>query len=576
MTHSAELPICRGPNWAVAGALCVALLLASCGKQPESAGSSPPGRSSPHAGSAGPPWFSDVSKTAHVDFQHQLADGKLDNIMESDGAGGTLLDFDNDGWIDIYLVNSGPAPVLSDAPASTPRWPNRLFRNRGDGTFEDVTSRAGVEGHGFGTTAAAADYDNDGYTDLLVVNFGGLILYHNRGDGTFEDVTEKAGLSSKQPGISATFLDADGDGWLDLCVANYLRFDPSIKPPPGTKAPYPGPLSYEPEFNLLYHNRGDGTFEDISQAAGIRIPGHRAMSVTAFDYNLDGYDDLYISNDGTANLLLANDGKGRFKDVSLQSGAALNQFGEAGGSMGATVGDCNADGFPDMFVTRFGHASLYINSRGGFFEDRIQQCGVLEVSARYTGWGGAFLDFDNDGDLDLFIVNGHAHFLEPMPCLLLQNDGNGSFREVSGVAGPFFKSALNGRGALSGDLNNDGKVDLVITTLGGPAVVLKNEFTNPGHWLLVKLEGSRSNRDGFGAQVKVVAGTHTLTSEARCPTSYVSQHDSRLHFGLGTSTVADRIEIRWPHGGLQVLTNVPADRVFPIRELGESRWPARK
>ena len=210
--------------------------------------------------------FEDHTEQAGIDFVHQLADGKLDNIMESDGAGGAILDYDADGWMDLYLVNSGPAPVLTDAVAGTPRWPNRLYRNRGDGTMEDVTTRAGVAGHGFGTTAAAADYDNDGFTDLLVVNFGGLILYHNAGNGSFEDVTQAAGLTSMQPGISATFLDVDNDGWLDVFVANYLRYDPNIQVPAGTEAPYPGPLSYDPELNLLYRNRGDGTFEDDQRA----------------------------------------------------------------------------------------------------------------------------------------------------------------------------------------------------------------------------------------------------------------------------------------------------------------------
>jgi hypothetical protein len=520
-------------------------------------------------------YFEDVTARSGVVFVHQLADGKLDNIVESDGAGGAILDFDHDGFMDIYLVNSGPAPVISDAPPGTPRQPNRLFRNRGDGTFEDVTKKAGVEGHGFGITAAAADYDNDGDTDLCVVNFGGSILFQNQGDGTFKDVTAQAGVTNRGGGISATFLDFDLDGWLDLFVANYLVFDPKVKPPPGSAAPYAGPLAYQSELNVLFRNRGDGTFEDVSEQTGIRIPGHRAMSATSFDYDLDGDPDIYVSNDATANLLLANDGKGHFKDVGLPSGAALNQFGSAGGSMGAVVGDYNGDGLPDMLVTRFETASLYLNSRGGLFEDRIQSSGVLEVTLKYTGWGGNNLDFDNDGDQDLFVVNGHAHFLQPMPCLLLENRGDGFFTDAAAKGGPFFQTRLNGRGSGALDFDNDGRLDVVVAALAGRAVLLHNTGRNTHHWLTLTLEGTRGNRDGFGAQVKVTAGGRVQQAEARCPTTYVFQQDARLHFGLGGHAQADRVEIRWPGGQTQTLTNVAADRILKIREPGASRWSAK-
>jgi hypothetical protein len=552
---------------ALAFGLAGLLFLSAC----RPSGDTPPAKPSSRPDPAPPartgsPIFEDFTERSRLDFTHQLADGKLDNIMESDGAGGVVFDFDGDGFMDLYLVNSGPAPVLSDAPPGTPRWPNRLFRNRGDGTFEDVTKRAGVEGHGFGTTAAAADYDNDGDTDLLVVNFGGLILFQNQGDGTFKDVTEAAGLRSHQAGISATFFDADRDGWLDLFVANYLQFDPKAKVEPGSKVPYPGPLAYEAEFNLLFRNRGDRTFEDVSERAGIRLAGHRAMSVTAFDYDLDGDTDLYVSNDGTANLLLANDGHGHFTDVGLQTGTGLNQFGTADGSMGAAIADCTGDGLSDLFVTRFGKASLYVNSRGGFFEDRIQASGILEVSSQYTGWGGNFLDFDNDGDQDVFIANGHAHFLQGMPPLLLENRGDGSFKDASARGGPFFTTRLSARGSGALDFDNDGRIDLVLTTLGDRARLLRNQAASPGHWLKLTLTGRRSNRDGFGALVKVSAAGRMWVAEARCPTSYVFQQDPRLHFGLGAAALVDRIEVRWPSGQTQTLTNVPTDQILRIEE----------
>ena len=545
------------------GSLVAALLVMGCTKAPE-----PPSATKGAAAAAGPasPIFEDVTRSAGLEFVHQLANGQLDNIMKSDGAGGTVLDFDNDGFMDVYLVNSGPVPVLSDAPPGTPRSPNKLYRNRGDGTFEDVTKAAGVEGRGFATTAAAADYDNDGHTDLLVVNFGGLILYHNRGDGTFAEATAQAGLTSQQAGISATFFDADNDGWLDLFVANYLVFDPAIKPPPGAGVPYPGPLSYEPEFNLLYRNRGDGTFVDVSEQAGIRIAGHRGMSVTPLDYDLDGDQDLYITNDGTANLLLANDGKGHFKDVGLECGVAFNQFGEAAGSMGTAVGDADGDGLPDLLVTRFGNASLYLNSRGGLFDDRIGASGLLGSTAQYTGWGGNFLDFDNDGELDVFIANGDPHYLKGSPSLLLENRGRATFVNAVANAGPFFQRELNLRGSGAFDFDNDGRLDLVVTGLGAPAVLLHNRCAAAGHWLTLKLVGTRSNRDGFGAQVKVFAGARTWQSEARCPTSYVFQQDPRLHFGLGAEATVDRVEIRWPSGQTQTIANPAVDQILRIQE----------
>lgn len=515
--------------------------------------------------------FVDVTADSGIRFVHQLADGKMDNIMESDGAGGAILDYDNDGFPDMYLVNSGPAPVLSDVPAGTPRAPNRLYRNRGDGSFEDVSQAAGVEGHGFGTCAAAADYDNDGFEDLLVVNFGSLILFHNEGNGTFKDVTVRAGLLSNQAGISATFVDVDNDGWLDLFVANYLKYDPAIRPAPGSQAPYPPPVAYEAEFNLLYRNLGNGTFQDVSDSSGIRIPNHRAMSVVALDFDMDGDQDLYVCNDGTPNLLLVNDGKGHFEDQALQKGVGFNQFGEAAGSMGATIADCDGDGLPDLFVTRFGNASLYLNSKGHFFEDRAQSAGILDTTSRYTAWGGNFLDVDNDGDADLFMVNGDAHFLKGMPSLLFLNDGRGRFTHASAQGGEALARPLNARGSMSLDFDNDGRMDLLVTTVGGPPLLLRNQ-SPAKNWLTLRLAGTRMNRNAFGAKVLVTAGDKTQSAESRCATSYVSQSDSRLHFGLGDASRVDRIEVRWASGQKQTLDDIPANQVLVIREPGDSRW----
>src|SRR6516225_24292 len=309
--------------------------------------------------------FEDVTSKAGINFVNQYCDSRIANILESNGAGGVWLDYDGDGWMDLYLVNSGPLAGVTHQPAGTVREPNRLYRNRGDGTFEDVTHKAGLEGAGYCTAAIAADYDNDGHTDLFVTAVGRCYLYHNRGDGTFEDVTEKAGVANLGgTAIGAVFFDADNDGYLDLFVANYLTFDPKYQLYFNPDA-YPGPLSYKPQFNKLYRNRGNGTFEDVSDSSGIKIPGHRAMSVAVFDSNSDGAPDLYISNDGTPNLLLLNDGKGHFRDVALQMGVAFNAMGEAAGSMAATIGDCNGDGYEDVLVTRLGYGSLYLGTAKG-------------------------------------------------------------------------------------------------------------------------------------------------------------------------------------------------------------------
>jgi hypothetical protein len=542
------------------------VLMAGCGGKPADSQNAKQAETSPKTAQG---IFEGATQKAGIDFSHQLVGGKIDNIMKSNGSGGAFLDFDGDGFMDIYLVNAGPAPVLADAPAGTKRLPNRLYRNRGDGSFDDVTVRAGVEAAGFGTTAAAADYDNDGRTDLLVVNFGSLILYHNQGDGTFKDVTSRAGLASKGAGISATFFDYDGDGFLDLFVVNYLVFDPAVKPPKGAQVPYPGPLSYEAEFNILYRNRRDGTFEDVSQQTGIRIAGHRGMSVTAFDYDLDGNPDLYVSNDGTPNLLLANDGKGQFKEVAMQAGAAFDQAGVAAGSMGTAVGDCNGDGWPDMLVTRFGNASLYVNSPAHLFEDRITPSGILNLSSQFVGWGGNFIDFDNDGDLDVFMANGSPHYLtNGMPSLLLENDGTGRFTNARDKGGPFFHRLLNLRGSGVFDMDNDGRPDLLACSMGGRPVLLHNRGSSDNHWITLKLVGTRCNRDGFGAQVKVSAGGKVWQAEARCPTAYLFQQDPRLHFGLGHSSKADRIEIQWPKPGgqRQVLENIAADQILRVQQ----------
>ncbi|PTY02823.1 CRTAC1 family protein [Opitutaceae bacterium EW11] len=509
--------------------------------------------------------FEDVTQRSGIDFVHHFPHRRIANILLSNGAGGVVFDYDGDGFVDLYLVNWSPLDGVTSVPAGTPRQPNRLYHNRGDGTFEDVTRQAGLEGGGFASAACAGDIDNDGHPDLYVAGIGRSFLFRNRGDGTFEDITGKAGVGRSGAGISAVFLDYDRDGWLDLYVANYLTYVPenASEQNPGA---YPGPLAYAGQANVLYRNRGDGTFEDVTRKAGLESPGQRAMSVSAFDCNRDGFTDLYVSNDDTPNQLWLNDGKGHFQEIGMEAGVAFNSIGEAPGSMNATIGDANGDGLPDLFVTRFGYDSLYLRTARGLYDDRIWASGLGALTQKFVGWGGEFIDFDNDGDQDLLIANGDAFQLEGTTPLLLENQGQAKFTDASAAGGAFFRQRINGRGNAVLDFDNDGREDVLITALGDRPFLLRNRCGNGHHWLTLRLEGTKSNRDGYGALLTLTAGGLTLQSEARCPTGFLIQGDARPHFGLGTHTKVDRLEIRWPSGRVQVLTDVSVDQILNVKE----------
>jgi enediyne biosynthesis protein E4 len=513
--------------------------------------------------------FEDVTEKAGVGFVNQYCDSRIANIIESNGAGGTWLDYDGDGLLDLYLVNSGPLEGVTHHTPGTVRQPNRLYRNRGDGTFEDVTKKSGVEGAGYGTAAIAGDFDNDGHVDMYVTGVGRCILYHNRGDGTFEDVTGKAGVANAGgTGLGAVFLDIDNDGYLDLFVANYLTFDPSYQLYFSADA-YPGPLAYKAQLNKLYRNRGNGTFEDISETSGIQIAGHRAMSVAVLDYNQDGAPDIYLSNDGTPNVLLVNDGKGHFKDRAPLAGVAFNAMGEAAGSMAATIGDCNGDGYDDILVTRLGYGSLYMGTAKGAYDDRMMASGLGSLTAQFVGWGGCFLDFNNDGNLDIVIANGDAHYLVGWESLLLENRGDGTFTDAATKGGAYFKTKVRARGSSVADYDNDGRMDILITSMGDRCFLLHNRKDSGNHWLKLDLQGTKSNRDGFGALVKLSAGDKEYFAESRCSFGFLMQSDRRVHFGLGKATAVDRVEIRWPSKQVQELRNVKIDQILKVREPGE-------
>ncbi len=512
--------------------------------------------------------FEDVTAKAHIDFVQQFCDERIANIVESNGSGVVVFDYDNDGYMDLYFVNPGPLPGVTHGAPGTQRQPNRLFHNNGDGTFTDVTEKAGVGGHGFGVAAAAGDYDGDGFVDLYVVNADGKsILYHNNGDGTFTDVTDKAGVGNAGGnGIGATWIDVNNSGRLDLYVGNYLQFDPDYHLYYSPTS-YPGPLSYKPQRDMLYINNGDGTFTNASEAAGIwALTPHRTMSVHAVDIDRNGHEDLYICNDATPNMLLINDGHGHFHDEAMKRGVAFNALGEAAGSMTAAIGDCNGEGIPDILVSRLGYGSLYVGTGQGDYVDRMMASGLGVLTAQYIGWGSNFIDFDNAGKLDVFIANGDPFRMVGWQSLLLENDGHGNFRNAVDKGGAYFRTPVRARPSVVLDFDNDGQMDLLVGLMGDRPVLLHNRNHSGNHWITLSLRGTKSNPAGWGSLIELTAGGKTTIQECRCPSGFLSQGDPRVHFGLGQASSVQRIQIKWPSGIVQTLTDVPVDQILKVTE----------
>jgi hypothetical protein len=556
-------------------ALSVLLVALPCRVAPAQAQTKPPQNAIAY--------FTDVAQKAGLTLP--IVFGGKDTkkyIIETTGTGVAVFDYDNDGWPDIFLVNGTTLEGFPTGEAPT----NHLYRNNHDGTFTDVTVKAGLSATGWGQGVCVGDYDNDGWEDLYVTYYGKNRLFHNQ-NGVFTEVAEKAGVagSGKAWGTGCAWVDYDRDGHLDLMIANYVDFDLATAPAPGERPSCMwkgvpvmcGPRGLASAKNILYHNRGDGTFEDVTAKAHIdRTDGHYAFSVSTLDFDDDGWPDIYVACDSTPSILYRNNRDGTFTDVGVTAGAAFNEDGREQAGMGSTIGDYNGDGRLDIFKTNFSDdtSTLYRNNGDGTFDDVTTAAG-LGLYTKYLGWGTMFLDVDNDGWPDLLLVNGHVYpevdknnlgsnYEEPR--ILYHNLGKGTFADISAGAGPGINARASSRGLAIGDLWNNGRISAVITNMNALPSLLVNQVRSANHWIAIRTVGTKSNRDGIGARISVTAGARTLVDEVRSGSSYNSSSDMRVHFGLGSATKVNSVQIRWPSGLQEHFDNLPADTIHTLKE----------
>jgi hypothetical protein len=523
--------------------------------------------------------FTDITNQTGITFKH-ISTPEKKYIVESMSGGVALIDYDNDGYVDIFFVNSLTVDLLKSQ--SKPQ--SELYRNNGNGTFTNVTRKAGVGDMGWGMGVCVGDYNNDGWDDIYVTCLGPNHLLKNNGDGTFTDVTKAANVNDPRWSAGAAFFDYDNDGYLDLFVSNYVDFDVNNLPEQGRPCKYRGidvqcgPRGLRGAGDSLYHNNGNGTFTDVSVKAGVSDPnGYYGLGVVCSDFDGDGWVDVFVANDATPNFLYHNNGNGTFKDIGFVSGAAVNENGSEQACMGVTVGDYDHDGKFDIFATNFSqeYNVLYRGQGTNLFTDVSYAAKVAEVSMPYVGWGTKFFDYDNDGWLDLFVANGHVYPQVDSANLdagyrqrklLHKNNRDGTFSEVAAQSGDALMEKHVSRGVAFGDIDNDGDVDMVINDLDGSPQVLRNDGGNANNSVLIKTIGDRSNRDGIGAHVKVVSQDLTQIDEVRSGASYISHNDLRLHFGLEKRTKIDLVEIRWPSGAVEKIEGVGVNKVLVIKE----------
>ena len=524
-----------------------------------------------------------IPEKSGISWTHKSGKSPEKYLPESSGAGCAFLDYDNDGWMDIYLVNSGKCDFF------TPNTPlrNALYKNNRDGTFTDVTDKAGVAAGGYGQGVAVGDYDGDGFPDLYVTQYGRSILYHNNGDGTFTDVTEKAGVPAPGWSSSAVWFDYDNDGRLDLFVGQFVEFSKELNKPCGIhedgRIHYCIPKVYSPMPSWLFHNNGDGTFTDVSKQSGIAGSLGKVWGVVATDINNDGMMDLFVANDTVRNFLFANRGKGRFEEIGEPAGIAYSADGRARSGMGLDSADYDQDGFMDLFVANLDREmySLYRNNHDSTFDDKAGATGIATATRFMSGWGLKFFDFDNDGDLDLFLANGnpddlieqiHSQVKYEEPPMLFRGTGK-TFQNTSQQSGPIFSQPLSARGMAIGDFNNDGAVDVLISVNNGAPVLLQNNAGRQNHWLGIKLVGKKSNIDAVGARITYQAQDLKRSRMKVGGGSYLSDHDPRIVLGIGKRTKIDWVEIKWPlpSGAVERITDLPIDRYVTIVE-GQGKW----
>ena len=530
--------------------------------------------------------FVDITAASGVRFQHVATHTSKKYLPETMGSGVALFDYDNDGRLDIFLVNG--APLADPTPKGTvpektgPKDWNRLFHQKSDGTFEDVTEKAGLQGTGYGMGVAVGDYDNDGFEDLYVTALGGNKLYHNNGTGRFTDVTAQAGVGGSGWSTSAAWVDLDNDGLLDLVVLRYLQWDFDDiwcgEHKEGFRT-YCHPDTFRAITPLVYHNEGKGRFTEVGQKIGLGIPG-KGLGIAIADYDGDGHIDLFVANDSMPEFLFHNKGDGTFEEKGLLAQVAVDEDGRTYAGMGVDFEDFNNDGLPDLVVDNLANQmyAVYQNAGDGTFTYTTRGSGMGRMSMLHSGWGLRLIDYDNDGWKDLLIAQGHdldtidltnpqLHYREPM--LLARNTGRG-FVDVSAASGSIFHEAWAGRGLATGDMDNDGRVDAVVSTNDGPAHVIHNETKTDNHWLTLKLVGHKSNRDAIGAVVKIVTAKGAQYGTVTTASSYLSSGDKRVHFGLGGETGVRAIEVRWPSGIRQTLKDIRADQILQVDEPAPS------
>ena len=526
--------------------------------------------------------FVDITAGSGVRFRHVASHTSKKYLLESMGSGVALFDYDNDGRLDIFLVNG--APLTDPTPKGTipgktgPEYANRLYHQKADGTFEDTTEKAGLAGIGYGMGVAVGDYDNDGLEDLYVTAYGGNRLYHNNGDGTFSDVTDKSATAGSGWSTSAAWVDLDNDGLLDLVVLRYVEWDFDDiwcgEHKEGLRA-YCHPDTFKAITPLVYHNDGNGHFTEAAAKLGLNVPG-KGLGIALADYDRDGHIDLFVANDSMPEFLYHNKGNGTFEEKGLFSQVAVDEDGRTFAGMGTDFADIDNDGLPDVVVDDLANQmyAIFKNNGDGGFTYVTKSWGVGRMTMLHSGWGLRLIDYDNDGWKDLLVAQGHdldtieltnpqLHYREPM--LLARNTGKG-FVDVSATSGSVFHEAWAGRGLATGDLNNDGRIDAVVTTNDGAAHVLRNETNTGNHWIILKLTGHKSNRDAIGSVVKIVTAQGAQWGTVSTASSYLSSSDKRLHFGLGKASTIDTIEIRWPSGIVQQVRSVKADQILSVDE----------